>query len=164
MTNTRSTLVISATLALASSLLNAGCGSGGGKMAKPIDLSTPEAAVLSLEEAYRAKDLEAAVKCKDFRTEAVLMLEKTMPQFASDEEIVKETTEVLELAFRAEMKQKGFPDFRNVTSTFSNKKSFRDRSDIVELTETCVHGGSATTSQVVLAKTEPGWRMVVIVK
>jgi hypothetical protein len=144
-------------------LFVAGCGSSGGVMTKPIDLTTPEAAVLSLEEAYRARDISSAVKCKDFRTEAMLMLEKLNPELAKDEEIIVQTTEVLELAFRAEMKQKGFPDFSGVTSTFTNKRAFRDRSDIVEMTETCIRGGSATTTnQVILAKTETGWRMVVI--
>jgi len=143
----------------------AGCGASGGVMSKPIDLTTPEGAVLSLEDAYRAKDIDAAVKCKDFRTEAMLMLEKLNPEFAKDEEIIAQTTEVLELGFRAEMKQEGFPDFGGVTSTFQNKKPFRNRSDIVELTETCVDKrGSTTTNQVVLAKTEPGWRMVVVPK
>lgn len=144
-------------------LFVAGCGSSGGVMTKPIDLSTPEAAVLSLEEAYRARDVNAAVKCKDFRTEAVLMLQKVSPELAGDEEIITQTTEVLELGFRAEMKDEGFPDFTGVTSTFKDKKPFRGRSDIVELTETCVDGrGSATTNQLVVAKTEPGWRVVVI--
>ena len=149
-------------LVMVSLLLMAGCGSGGGVMTKPIDLTTPEAAVLSLEEAYRARDIAAAVKCKDFRTEAMLMLEKLNPELAKDEEIIVQTTEVLELGFRAEMKQKGFPDFRGVTSTFQNKKPFRNRSDIEEMTETCVRDGGSTTNQVILAKTEPGWRMVVV--
>lgn len=144
-------------------LFVAGCGSSGGVMTKPIDLTTPEAAVLSLEEAYRARDINAAVKCKDFRTEAMLMLEKLNPELAKDEEIIVQTTEVLELGFRAEMKQDGFPDFSGVTSTFQNKKPFRNRNNIVEMTETCLHiDGSTTTNQVILAKTEPGWRMVVI--
>jgi hypothetical protein len=144
-------------------LFGAGCGSSGGVMTKPIDLSTPEATILSLEEAYRARDVNAAVKCKDFRTEAILMLQKVSPELAGDEEIITQTTEVLELGFRTEMKKKGFPDFRGVTSTFKDKKPFRNRSDIVELTETCVDGhGSATTNQLVVAKTEPGWRIVVV--
>jgi hypothetical protein len=93
----------------------------------------------------------------------MLMLEKVNPEFAKDEEIIAQTTEVLELGFRAEMKQEGFPDFHGITSTFQNKKPFRNRSDIVEMTETCVSdGGSTTTNQVIMAKTEPGWRMVVV--
>ena len=90
------------------------------------------------------------------------MLEKVNPEFAKDEQIIVQTTEVLELGFRAEMKQNGFPDFRGVTSTLQNKKPFRNRSDIVEMTETCVSDGGSTTNQVILAKTEPGWRMVVV--
>ena len=158
-------MLVRTSLLVVALLFVSGCGSSGGVMTKPIDLSTPEAAILSLEEAYRAKDVNAAVKCKDFRTEAVLMLQKVTPQFANDAEIVTQTTEVLELGFRSEMKKKGFPDFRGVTSTFKNKKPFRNSGDIVELTETCVDGrGTTTTNQLVVAKTEPGWRIVTVVE
>ena len=150
-------------------MLLAGCGSrssgrftGSGVMTKAIDLTTPEAAILSLEEAYRARDVEAAVKCKDFRTEAVLMLQRMQGDLAKDEEIIKQTTEVLELGFRAEMKNEGFPDFRDVTSTFKDKKPFQNREDIVEITEVCTHGSNSTTNQLVVAKTAPGWRVVVV--
>jgi hypothetical protein len=38
------------------------------------DFTTPEGAVLCLEEAYRRHDLDAAAACKDFAIEAKLML------------------------------------------------------------------------------------------
>ncbi len=99
------------------------------------DFSTPEKAILSLEDAYRAKDVEAAVRCKDFPIEAKLMLQKLQTDFSNDAEIIAKTAEVLELGFRSEMKNSGFPDFRNVTSTFPSKKPYQGRDDIVEVTE-----------------------------
>ena len=92
----------------------------------------------------------------------MLMLQKLQSDLAKDEEIIKQTTEVLELGFRAEMKKEGFPDFRDVTSTFKDKRPFQNREDIVQITEVCTHGGDSTTNELVVAKTAPGWRVVVV--
>ncbi|MBL0122453.1 MAG: hypothetical protein IPP88_06870 [Betaproteobacteria bacterium] len=70
--------------------------------------STPENAIKTLEAAYIKKDLEAAVAARDFLNEAKLMLKNINPEFANDPEILKQTTEVLELSFRKEMKEAGF--------------------------------------------------------
>lgn len=142
------------------SLLIAFAGCGGAPMH---DLSTPESAILSLEDAYRAADMEAALKCKDFDVEAKLMLEKVNTELSDDPELLQQTAEVLKLGFMAEMKEKGFPDFRGITSTFSNQKPYQGRDDIVEITETCNHGnGQTTTNQLTVAKTAAGWKMVMI--
>lgn len=45
----------------------------------PLDFTTPEGAILCLEDAMRRQDLDAAVACKDFQIEAVLLLLQTMP-------------------------------------------------------------------------------------
>ena len=44
------------------------------------DFTTPEGAILCLEDAYRREDIEAAIAAKDFKTEARLMLQKTGPK------------------------------------------------------------------------------------
>ena len=44
-----------------------GCGSNSDSSIAH-DLTTPEGAILSLEDAYRAEDIEAAVRCRDFTT------------------------------------------------------------------------------------------------
>src|SRR5688500_11054611 len=75
---------------------------------------TPEAAVLRLEAAYRARDLEAAVKAKDFVAEARLMLQSlasagpNRPDLSSDREVLNQTAEVLELSFRKSIEKNGF--------------------------------------------------------
>jgi hypothetical protein len=38
------------------------------------NFDTPQGAVLCLEDAYRSKDIEKIVSCKDFRLEAIYML------------------------------------------------------------------------------------------
>ena len=125
------------------------------------DHTTPEGAILCLEDAYRAKDVEAAVRCKDFHVEAKLMLESLKKDFSNDPEILAKTAEVLELGFRSELTNSGFPDFRNLTSTFSNKEPYQGRDDVVRITEHCRHAsGTTTTSQLTVAKTADGWKVV----
>ena len=41
-----------------------------------MDFTTPEGAILCLEDTYRKHDIEAAVACRDFVTEARLWLER----------------------------------------------------------------------------------------
>jgi hypothetical protein len=76
-----------------------------------LDFSTPEGAIKALEAAYISKDIEAAVAAKDFNEEARLMMVRLHPQYANDSEILSKTAEALELSFRKQMREKGFPDF-----------------------------------------------------
>lgn len=124
------------------------------------DFSTPEGAILCLEDAYRAKDIEAAVRCKDFQTEARLMLEKlSMPKEEMDDEIIGKTAEVLELGFRKEKEQKGFPDMNGVTSTFPKTEPMGD--GMVAVTEDCTYPDGQTSRQrLLVGKTEGGWRVL----
>ena len=125
------------------------------------DFSTPEKAIVSLENAYRAGDLEAAIRCKDFKIEARLMLESIskLPKDQIDDELVGKTAEVLELGYRTEIKGKGLPDMRGVRSTFPNQEP--GGKNIVIVTEVCHYPDGGTSSQKVLvAKTEQGWRVL----
>jgi hypothetical protein len=125
------------------------------------DSSTPEGAILCLEDAYRAKDVDAAIACKDFRTEARLMLEKfgKLPKDKIDTELVGKTAEVLELAYRQEMKKNGFPDMTGVTSTFPTKEPHQQ--DIVVVTAVCKYPDGGTSQQKILvALTDKGWRVL----
>ncbi|MCA9066247.1 MAG: hypothetical protein KDA96_24435 [Planctomycetaceae bacterium] len=127
------------------------------------DLTTPEGAILSLEDAYRTKDIEAAVRCKDFNIEAKLMLQKLEQDLSDDPEILAKMVEVLELGFRSELKNSGFPDFRDIESTFSDKKPYQGRDDIVQITEHCRHGdGTTTTNTLVVARAADGWKVVAV--
>jgi hypothetical protein len=128
------------------------------------DLSTPEKAILSLEDAYRAKDIEAAVRCKDFLTEANLMLEE-FPKLKerADGKVVTETAKILELAFRKEMKTKGFPDFAGVTARFPKVEPYRE--NIVVVTEECSYlDGSTTQQRLLVVKVKDGWRVLIPAK
>ncbi len=129
------------------------------------DFATPEGAILSLEDAYRNRDVEAAVKCKDFETEAQIMLSKLQGNLGDDPEVKKQTTEVLELSFRQELKQTGFPDFRNLVSSFSAPEPYGGRDDIVRIKEICAHSNGTTTTNVLhCAKRGNVWKVVTILE
>ena len=125
------------------------------------DFSTPEGAILKLEEAFREKDIEAAVAAKDFVCEARVMLAGMNKGMEKDAEILKKTAEVLELSFRAEMKKSGFPDFTGLKSRFDGKEQYHGFDDVVAVTEVCTFPDGGTSRQKLLvAKTASGWRVL----
>ncbi|NOS71992.1 MAG: hypothetical protein HOP33_18950, partial [Verrucomicrobia bacterium] len=99
-----------------------------------MDFSTPEGAILCLEDAYRRRDIETAVGCKDFQVEAVLLLARTMPDLANDPETLEKTAEVLELGFRKE-KTENWPDMQGVESFFVDRQPGFEDLSIVIVTE-----------------------------
>jgi hypothetical protein len=125
--------------------------------------STPENAIKTLEAAYVKKDIEAVVAARDFLNEAKLMLKNINPEFANDPEILKQTTEVLELSFRKEMKEAGFPDFSNLRCSLGKVQSVSP--SLVKLTETCIFPDGGTSVQDIhVFKSEKGWRVVNVPK
>ena len=123
-----------------------------------VDLSTPERAVQSLENAWRAKDIEKAVRCKDFRGEAEQVL-RDKPAAVRTEDIIAQTAQVLEMGYRAELKKSGFPNIKDVTSTFSEKRQLTP--DRVELTETFrFPDGTTHTEKVQVRHTKDGWKVI----
>lgn len=85
------------------------------------DLSTPEGAVLVLEDAYRANDIEKAAHSKDFRGEAEQILRDRRANVRT-EDIIVETARVLEMGHRAEIKKSGFPSMKGVTRSDSSAR------------------------------------------
>jgi len=127
-----------------------------------LDFSTPEGAILVLEEAYKKKDIEAAVAAQDFFVQAKLMYINMGGGLEKDEDILKQTAEVLELSFRAQMKKEGFPNFDGLKSRFPKKENYPKSKDVVEVTEVCTFpDGGESTQKILVAKTEKGWRVVI---
>lgn len=125
------------------------------------DFSSPEAAIHTLETAYIAKDIDAAVAAKDFGEEARLMLAGMSPQMASDAEVLGKTAEVLELSFRKEISDRGFPDFRNAKCSLGNPQSLSPT--LVRITESCVYSdGTKSTQDLHAFKGQRGWRVVTV--
>lgn len=88
------------------------------------DFTTPEGAILCLEDAYRRRDIEAAIAAKDFRTEARLMLQKTGFKDHIDDEMIVKTAEMLMESFRSHTTA-SWPDFEGLESFFHEARATR---------------------------------------
>lgn len=123
-----------------------------------MDFSTPEGAILCLEDAFRRKDLAAALACKDFPTEAALMLRKMGRGLEADKEVIAKTAEALELSFRKHTTE-AWPDFSGLQSFFVAQERYDDATVVV--TEVCRHPDGGTSRQrLLVTKTEKGWRVL----
>jgi hypothetical protein len=123
------------------------------------DFSTPEGAILCLEEAYRAKDINAAIAAKDFVVEARLMLGETYPEGAKNKEILEKTAEALKSSYVYFIKKDGFPDFDGLISTFIGREEIHP--DIVKVKEKCIFpDGGYSIQSLLVAKTNNGWRVL----
>ena len=145
---------------LASLLCVFGC-----RAKEPIaDFTTPEGAILKLEDAYRKKNIEAAVAAKDFVSEARVMLSRMNKGMENDAEILQKTAEVLELGFRCEMKG-GFPDFTGLKCRFPRKEKYERFEDILVVTEVCTFpDGGTSTQKLLVAQVASGWRVLNVVE
>ena len=96
-----------------------------------IDLSTPEKALHLLEHAYRTKDLELSIRCRNFEHEANLMLHHLKKSgdgaHLSDPSTVAQLAEILELKW----KQAAPPNFDGITSKVSSVEHYTDKFYVV---------------------------------
>ena len=122
------------------------------------DFTTPEGAILCLEDAYRRRDIEAAIAAKDFKTEARLMLQKTGFKDHIDDEMVAKTAEALVASFRAHTTA-SWPDFEGLESFFTKREPHADK--VVLVTEMCrFPDGGFSQQQMLVAETLQGWRVL----
>lgn len=125
-----------------------------------MDFTTPQGAILCLEDAYRRRDIEAAVACKDFLIEGTLLLLEAAPDTADDPEIQKETAEVLELAYRKEITE-NWPDMEGVESFFVACEALDEELNLVVVTEVNRYpDGNFSESHLRVAKAHNGWRVL----
>lgn len=77
-------------------------------------------AIISLENAYTNKSLEAIMLSKDFNTEAKLILKEASYNYNIDDvELVNETAELLKTALIQSLNENGYPSFEHVKREFS---------------------------------------------
>lgn len=125
-----------------------------------MDFSTPEGAILCLEDAYRRRDIEAAVACKDFQIEAVLLLLQANPELADDPEVQAQTAAVLEQGFRKE-KTDHWPDLAGVESFFvARKPGFQDLSIVIVTEINLLPDGSLCQTDLQVSNRGNGWRVL----
>ena len=119
---------------------------------------TPEDAVQALEQAYIQKNADSAVAAMDFVEEGRQMLQKINPTLANDPAMIKQAAEGRELAFRNELRTKGFPEFNHLKCSFVGRTQIAP--GLVQLTQQCLSADGAKTAQdLLVVKSEHGWRV-----
>jgi hypothetical protein len=131
------------------------------------DFTTPEGAILVLEDAFRRHDLEGAVAAKDFAIEAELELAAEGVPAPISASAVAERAASLEEKFRAVMTA-SWPDFSGIESYFLDRQSCgtSDGARLVVVTEVSrfapgTRSAAGFSEQYILvAETAHGWRVL----
>src|SRR5882672_1828403 len=130
------------------------------------DFTTPQGAILMLEDAFRRRDLAAAVAAKDFRVEAELALNAQPPAQAPTESAIMTRAAELEREFR-ELMQSSWPDFADVTTVFTGCEPYPpppgnfSASALAVVTEVNrFTGGGFSEHRILVAETPAGWRVL----
>jgi uncharacterized protein YegJ (DUF2314 family) len=122
------------------------------------DFTTPEGAILCLEDAYDEQDIEKALSCKNFNEEARLLLKKMNDRFNSAE-IVEATAEILRLSFIKNLEEKGFPVFQNLLRAFPTRTKITE--NLYLITEYCIFpDGGKSRQQLYTFRDEDGWKVL----
>ena len=80
-----------------------------------------------------------------------------------EENLISQTAQVLELAFRKQMEVQGFPEFTQLRCRLVAKKELR--ADLVELVEECLFpDGGASRKSLHAQKHDSGWHIVILPK
>jgi hypothetical protein len=125
-----------------------------------VDFSTPEDALISLEDAYRKGDIEATVAAKDFRFEAMAILSNVLKGNKPDDQTIDLTVHVLELSYRTEIKKSGFPDIAKARCEVLSKTEVRPR--LVRILEqTQFLDGRISQEAIHAVLNETGWHVVI---
>ncbi len=126
------------------------------------DFTTPEGAILCLEDAYLEKNINKAIGCKDFSAEASFMLNKmnnSGENFSDHPALREQTAKALKLSFIRDLTESGFPELKNSARTFTKKEKISE--ELCIITETSVYPDNSTSSQRInVFKTKNGWRVL----
>ncbi len=124
------------------------------------DFDTPEGAILCLEHALRRRDIEAAVACRDFATEARLWLQERgqLSKHMKDEHL-PEIIKAKEKSYRDTAAKRWPVDGENIKSYFTKREPYRE--GVVVVSETVQKAdGSLLNQRILVAQTDNGWRVV----
>lgn len=124
-------------------------------------LESPEEAVRALEDAYARRDANAAVAARDFTEEARRMLRSLGSGLEKEADILKQTAEVLELAYRKELKENTFRRFKGVRCTITSVVPVENA--LVKVLEDCTSkNGKVSKEHLHVTRTANGWRVITI--
>ena len=122
------------------------------------DFTTPEGAILCLEDAYDDQDIERAVSCKNFTEEARMLLEKMNENLRNDD-ILEATAEVLKHSFVKSLKDDGFPLFTGIERVYPLREKITQ--DLYLITEICIFpDGGRSTQKIYTFRDEEGWKVL----
>lgn len=122
------------------------------------DFSTPEGAILCLEDAYDEQDIEKALECKNFEEEARMLLLE-MNDRCRGREILETTANILRTAFIKSLQKDGFPVFKDLRRAYPYRKKITD--NLYLITEVCIFpNGTKSQQQIYTFKGEDGWRVL----
>ena len=125
------------------------------------DLSTPQSALKALEAAFIAKDIEAAVTSKNFYYEARAMLVEVQGVAEPDPEVIVEIAKALDLSFRKQMKEDGFPKFAGLKCRVLSTKQLAP--GLVEMAEEIEFPDGHLSQEIVhAALSGEAWGIVVL--
>jgi len=126
-----------------------------------VALGSPEEAVRALEDAYARRDANAAVAARDFTEEARRMLLSMGTGLEKEADILKQTAEVLELAYRKDLKENIFRRFEDVRCAITSVVPVEDA--LVKVVESCtMKGAEVSKEQLHVVRTAKGWRVITI--
>jgi uncharacterized protein YegJ (DUF2314 family) len=122
------------------------------------DFSTPEGAILCLEDAYDEQDMEKAMACKNFLEEARLLLYKTNNSIGN-EDILESTADVLRLSFIKNLMEEGFPVFKDLSRAYPQREKITE--DLYLITEVCTFPDGGRSSQKIYTfKEDDEWKVL----
>jgi uncharacterized protein YegJ (DUF2314 family) len=122
------------------------------------DFSTPEGAILCLEDAYDDQDIDRAVSCKNFVEEARMLLMK-MNDLLNNEEILHATADVLRRAFIKGLTSEGFPVFTGINRAYPLREKITE--NLYLITEICIFpDGGRSKQKIYTFRNEDGWKVL----
>ena len=123
------------------------------------DFSTPEGAVLCLDEACRSRNIEAAVACRDFAAEARIWLQQRHLSQQMKDEMLPKVTRTMEKSYRDSLAKEWPFDWARSKSYF--EKHGRVADGVVAVSKvTRRPDGRLIWQEILVAKTNDGWRVV----
>ncbi|MBA3682609.1 MAG: DUF2314 domain-containing protein [Bacteroidetes bacterium] len=115
--------------------------------------TTPEGAIILLENAYDSRELQSVYNLIDFEHEASIMLKQTMPKFDGNPELIQQFVELLKVGLEKELVEKRWPTFKNVERAFIKKEIVSN--ELMILTEYLTLSGSPYATNKLFVKKRP---------
>ncbi|AZB30324.1 DUF2314 domain-containing protein [Chryseobacterium balustinum] len=126
------------------------------------DLSTPEGALITLENFYTQKSLDGVLSCKDFHEEAKNVL--LGAEMDLKEELINETAELLKLAFIENLQKYGMPNFENAERVF-NRIVYNEKENTALIEEKLIYSDGNNINKFWVSENEKKeWKVLNLVE